>query len=353
MIMRLEDFDYDLPEELIAQHPLEGRDESRLLLLSRRTGDVRETVFSNFARYLREGDLVVINDTRVIPSRLLGRKETGAEIEIFLTRSIREGEWEALCRPSRRLGPGDRVLVGEPGHPVTMVEDLGGGNWRVSLPDGIPQRQFIRTYGHVPLPPYIKREDTAEDMERYQTIFARREGSVAAPTAGLHFSDKVLRDIERKGATLVPLTLHVGPGTFRPLEKETVEENRLSPERIMIREDDWRELRIARDNGSEVVAVGTTVTRTLEALAAGRVQERETLEIDGDRFITGWTDLFIYPGFEFRMVDALVTNFHLPMSSLFLLVSAFAGREEMKRVYEWAVQRRYRFFSYGDAMFIR
>ncbi len=351
--MRLEDFDYELPEELIAQHPLEERDESRLVLVDRENGEVRETFFSNFARYLREGDLVVINETRVIPSRLLGRKETGAVIEIFLTRSRGEGLWDALCRPSKRLSAGDRVLVGDAGHVVTIVEETGGGEWKVRLPADVPERQFIRAYGHVPLPPYIKREDTSEDVERYQTIFARREGSVAAPTAGLHFSDKVLRDIERRGGSIVPVTLHVGPGTFRPLDDDTVENNRLSPEQIMIRKEDWDTIRRARSEGRGVIAVGTTVTRTLEAFAAGRVDEKKEVEIDGEKYITGWTDLFIYPGFRFRVIDGLVTNFHLPMSSLFVLVSAFAGREEMLRVYKWAVQRRYRFYSYGDAMFIR
>ncbi|MCK4539459.1 MAG: tRNA preQ1(34) S-adenosylmethionine ribosyltransferase-isomerase QueA [Candidatus Krumholzibacteria bacterium] len=351
--MKLEDFNYGLPEELIAQHPLSERDDSRLLLLDRDSGTVRETVFANFARYLKEGDIVVVNETRVIPARLLGEKETGAKIEIFLTRSLGDGYWEALCRPSKRLSPGDRVLIGGSEYPVTIEKEIGGGQWRVSMPPGIPENQFIKEYGHVPLPPYIKREDAEEDQERYQTIFARKEGSVAAPTAGLHFTDRVMRNIERKGAVVIPVTLHVGPGTFRPLDNDVVEENRLPHEQIMVRTDYWDQIRGARADGREIIAVGTTVTRALEALTSGRVDDRTEVDIDGVEHILGATDLFIYPGFKFKLIDALVTNFHLPMSSLFVLVSAFAGREEMLRVYDWAVQRKYRFYSYGDAMFIR
>jgi S-adenosylmethionine:tRNA ribosyltransferase-isomerase len=351
--MKLEDFDYGLPEDLIAQHPLSERDESKLLLLDRDSGSVRETVFANFARYLKEGDIVVVNETRVIPARLLGEKKTGAKIEIFLTFSLGEGSWEALCRPSKRLSPGDRILIEGSEYAVTIEEEIGGGLWKVSLPPEIPENQFINDCGHVPLPPYIKREDVEEDQERYQTIFARKEGSVAAPTAGLHFTDRVMRNIERKGAVVIPVTLHVGPGTFRPLENDVVEKNRLPHEHIMVRTDYWDRIREARADGREIVAVGTTVTRTLEALASGRIDDRTDVDIDGNAHILGTTDLFIYPGFKFRVVDALVTNFHLPMSSLFVLVSAFAGREEMLKIYDWAVQRKYRFYSYGDAMFIR
>ncbi len=351
--MKLSDFSYELPEELIAQHPLENRDESRMILVERWGGGIRETHFSNFARYLKQGNIVVINETKVIPARFFGEKKTGAGIEIFLSKRLAEGRWEALCRPSKRLSPGDSVFVGESAREIRIVRELGNGEWIVSLPEEIPEKQFIRAYGHVPLPPYIKREDTAQDAERYQTIFAHREGSVAAPTAGLHFTDKVLRDIERKGCSVLPLTLHVGPGTFRPLEDETVENNVLSPEFFMIREDYWQEIREARGSGREIIAVGTTVTRTLEALAAGRVTGLQKKEMDGVDYITGWTDLFLYPGCRFAVVDAIVTNLHLPMSSLFVLVCAFAGRDEMMRIYKWAVQRKFRFYSYGDAMFIR
>ncbi len=351
--MKLSDFNYELPEELIAQHPLEDRDRSRMILMERWGGGVRETHFSNFARYLNQGDIVAINETKVIPARFYGEKKTGARIEIFLSRRLEEGRWEALCRPSKRLSPGDSVFVGDTAREIRIVSELGNGEWIVALPEDVPEKQFIKSFGHVPLPPYIKREDSAEDAERYQTIFAKREGSVAAPTAGFHFTDKVLRDLERKGCAVLPLTLHVGPGTFRPLEKETVEENVLSPEYFMIREDYWEEIREAKGSGRTVVAVGTTVTRTLEALASGRVTDVQKKEIDGANYITGWTDLFIYPGFRFTVVDALVTNLHLPKSSLFVLVCAFAGRDETMRVYEWALQRRYRFYSYGDSMFIK
>ncbi len=351
--MKLEDFDYELPEELIAQYPAEKRDDSRLILLSRRLGEIRETRFSNFARYLQEGELLVVNETEVIPARIYGTKKTGARIEVFLTRDLGNNRWLSLCRPSKRLTPGDKISVGDGELGLTVDEELGDGEWIVSLPDSMSNMQFIERYGRVPLPPYIKRELEDEDVDRYQTIFARRKGSVAAPTAGLHFTEKILRDIGQSGSTVIPVTLHVGPGTFRPLESEIVEENVLSPEFFMVRKDCWSAIKDAKRNGRNIVAVGTTVTRVLEALASGNINEKEVRIIDNVEYITGWTDLFIYPGFSFKVVDALLTNLHLPRSSLFLLVSAFAGREMMLRAYNWAVQRRFRFYSYGDAMLIR
>ncbi|MBN2070209.1 MAG: tRNA preQ1(34) S-adenosylmethionine ribosyltransferase-isomerase QueA [Candidatus Krumholzibacteriota bacterium] len=351
--MNLNDFNYELPEDLIAQYPAEKRDDSRMILFNRSLGEIRETRFSNFARYLQDGELIVVNETKVIPARLYGSKETGATIELFLTRDLGGNRWRALCRPSKRLRPGDSLYIGEAGHEVKVDEEIGEGEWIVSLPDTTSNMQFIKRFGNVPLPPYIKREMEDDDVERYQTIFAREDGSVAAPTAGLHFTEKVFRDIAQRGGTVIPITLHVGPGTFRPLESEIVEENILSPEYIMIRKDYWDAVREAKDSGRSIVAVGTTVTRTLEALASGKIIEEKIKVIDEVEYITGWTDLFIYPGFEFKVVDALVTNLHLPMSSLFVLVSAFAGREKMLNTYKWAVQRRFRFYSYGDVMFIR
>ena len=351
--MKLKDFDYELPDELIAQHPAEKRDDSRMILLNRELGEIRETKFFNFARYLHEGELLIVNETKVIPARIYGVKETGANIEVFLTRELGNNRWSVLCRPSKRLSPGDGIYIGEDRHRVTVDEEIGEGEWVVSLPDSISNMQFIKRFGNVPLPPYIKRELEIEDVDRYQTIFARREGSVAAPTAGLHFTEKIFRDIDQSGSTVVPMTLHVGPGTFRPLESEIVEENVLSPEYLMVRKDYWDTVKEAKKNGRNIVAVGTTVTRALEALASGNVKEKEIRVIDNEEYITGWTDLFIYPGFSFKVVDALLTNLHLPMSSLFVLVSAFAGREKMLRTYKWAVQRRFRFYSYGDVMFIR
>ncbi len=351
--MKLSDFDYELPEQLIAQYPAGRRDESRMLLLDRSRDEVRETRFSNFPRYLREGDIVVVNDTKVIPARLVGRRKSGGEVEIFLLRSLGEGRWLALGRPSRRLREGEEILVGEAGHALTIEREVGGGEWVVSMPRGIPGTVFIERFGHVPLPPYIRRGDEALDRERYQTVYARLDGSVAAPTAGLHFTGEVLDGLRRKGVTVMPVTLHVGPGTFRPLTRETVEDNALAAERVLLRRDYLEELTGARRRGRRVVAVGTTVTRALEAAAAGRIDGMEILEEDGAEYLSGWTDLFIHPGFEFRIVDSLLTNLHLPRSSLLVLVAAFAGRERILEAYRWAVERRFRFYSYGDVMFIR
>ncbi len=351
--MRISDFDYELPEELIAQYPAERRDESRMLMLDRSRDDVRETKFTNFPRYLHEGDVVVVNDTKVIPARLLGRKESGAAIEVFLVRRLGEGRWRALCRQSRKLKVNDRVLIGEVGHEIKIEEEAGGGEWIVSMPEGITETGFIERFGHIPLPPYIRRGDEEVDRGRYQTVYARVEGSVAAPTAGLHFTGEVLAGLRRKGVTVIPVTLHVGPGTFRPLEKEVVEENTLSAEHVSIRTDYLEEIISARRGGRKVVAVGTTVTRALEAAVSGSIDGAEKVEVDGAEYLTGWTDLFIYPGFEFRVVSSLLTNMHLPRSSLLTLVAAFAGRERILSAYRWAVERRFRFYSYGDVMFIR
>ncbi len=351
--MRIDQFDYELPEELIAQYPAERRDESRMLMLDRSREEVREARFANFPRYLHEGDIVVINDTKVIPARLLGKKETGAEVEVFLIRRLGEGRWRALCRPSRKLGTGDKVLIGEAGHVLTIGEEAGGGEWTVSMPEGIPEHGFIEKFGHIPLPPYIKRGDEELDRIRYQTVYARVEGSVAAPTAGLHFTDEVLGGLRRKGITVMPVTLHVGPGTFRPLGNDVVEENVLSAEHVTVRKDYLEEIMSAGRSGRKVIAIGTTVTRALEAAVSGAIDEGGTVVSEGVEYLTGWTRLFIYPGFEFKVVDSLLTNMHLPRSSLLVLVAAFAGRERTLSAYRWAVERRFRFYSYGDVMFIR
>ena len=351
--MRISDFDYELPEELIAQYPAERRDESRMLMLDRSRDEVREAKFANFPRYLREGDIVVVNNSKVIPARILGRKESGAAVEVFLIRRLEEGRWRALCRPSRKFRPGDRVLVGEAGHALTIDEEVGGGEWVVLMPEEITEAGFIERFGHIPLPPYIRRGDEDLDRRRYQTVYARVEGSVAAPTAGLHFTGEILEGLRRKGITVMPLTLHVGPGTFRPLDKEVVEENVLSAEHVMVRKDYLEEIMSAKKSKRRIIAVGTTVTRALEAAASGVMDDCGTIVLDGEEYLTGWTDLFIYPGFEFRVVSSLLTNMHLPKSSLLVLVSAFSGRERILSAYRWAVERRFRFYSYGDVMFIR
>ncbi len=351
--MKLSDFDYDLPEKLIAQYPPKERGESRLMLLDRGSGEVRETRFANFPRYLQEGDLLVINETKVIPARIFGRKTTGGNVEVFLVRRTGDREWEAMLRPSKRFRGGDIVLVGDQGYQIRIEERVMRGEWIITLPGDIGEGEFIDSFGHVPLPPYIKREDEPHDRVRYQTVYAKLPGSVAAPTAGLHFTDDVLGSIKRRGINVLPLTLHVGPGTFRPLDYEAVEKNRLKPEHVVMRKKYWREIQVARRNRRRVVAVGTTTMRALESLAIGRFDGLEERSVDGEVFISGWTDLFIYPGFKFTIVDALLTNLHLPRSSLLLLVAAFAGEEGTLRAYNWAVKRRFQFYSYGDAMFIR
>ena len=351
--MKLSDFDYELPNDLIAQRPPQRRGESKLIVLTRPGGELRETLFTNLPRYLQEGDLLVVNETRVIPARILGRRPSGGAVEVLLVRRLADRLWIAMLRPSNRMRPGETVLVGGAGHAIVVEDHLGPGEWKIALPPAISEPAFLESFGHVPLPPYIKRPDAPDDRERYQTVFARREGSVAAPTAGLHFTEEVLFDVKRRGVTVLPVTLHVGPGSFRPLANETVEENRLEPEHVILRKDHWDEVRQARRAGRRIVAVGTTTARVLESLARGPLAEQEERTIDGERYLEGATDLFIYPGFEFRVVDALLTNLHLPRSSLLLLAAAFAGRETTLRAYRWAITRKFRFYSYGDAMFIR
>jgi S-adenosylmethionine:tRNA ribosyltransferase-isomerase len=350
--MKLSDFQYELPEGMIAKYPAKPRDASRLLVLPP-AGPFTHTRFRALPSFLKEGDILVVNETRVIPARILARRKSGGLVEVFLVRRLAERRWIAMLRPSGRLRAGESVLVGERDLEIAIGERLGEGEWRVDLPASVDENRFIEMFGHVPLPPYIKRDDEPRDRERYQTVYARRDGSVAAPTAGLHFTEEVLFDVKRRGVTLIPVTLHVGPGTFRPLAKETVEENRLDPELVLIRKENRDEILGARGTGRRLVAVGTTTTRVVESLAGGPLADEEERLIDGETYITGTTDLFIYPGYRFRVVDALLTNFHLPKSSLLLLVAAFAGRDTVLRAYEWAIGRKYRFYSYGDAMFIR
>ena len=312
--VRTDELDYDLPSELIAQQPLERRDDSRLLVYRRATGEVRHRAFRDLPRELGEGDLVVVNDTRVLPARLRLRRPGGGEAELLLLEPVEDGLWEALARPSRRLRPGMRL-----GN-VELVANQGAGRWRVRL-NGEPP-------GDVPLPPYIT--EPLSDPDRYQTVYADRGGSAAAPTAGLHFTPELLAglDVER-------VTLHVGLDTFRPISTKTLAEHEIHSERYEVSADAWERIRSAE----RVVAVGTTTVRVLESLARGAP-------------LAGRTKLFITPGFRFRRVDALVTNFHLPRSSLLALVMAFAGVNETRRLYRLAIGERYRFYSFGDAMLI-
>ncbi len=339
-------FEYDLPAELIASRPAAERDASRLLVLHRAGGRLEHRGFADLPAYLSPGDALALNDTRVFPARLLGRKPTGAAAEVLLIRPLPDDpscrSWEALVRPGSKLKPGRTVDVAD-GLRVRIEDSLPGGGRRVTLEgDGDPW-ELVERYGKVPLPPYIDRESDDEDRERYQTVYADRLGSIAAPTAGLHFTPGLLSRIERLGVRTVRLTLHVGVGTFRPVESERPDGHVLQPERFRVAPGAAAELNAARTRGGRVWAVGTTTARALETVADGdgRYHPGE-----------GWTDLFIRPPHVFRGIDGLLTNFHLPRSSLLMLVAAFGGIDEVLEAYAHAVRERYRFYSYGDAMLI-
>jgi S-adenosylmethionine:tRNA ribosyltransferase-isomerase len=339
-------FDYDLPVERIAQEPAEPRDASKLLVLDRARGGWDDARFSDLPRWLRAGDCLVVNESRVIPARLLGSLDgSGRAVELLMLRALDGMRWEALVRPGKRCGVGARVTLASGAAHVTVLEHRGHGARVVEVDAPWPVDELLERHGLPPLPPYIERHDVPkpEDRERYQTVYAAAKGSVAAPTAGLHFTPVLLERLGSAGVELHRLTLHVGPGTFRPIIVSRVEEHRLEGEIAEVPAATAEAVNRAKAEGRRVVAVGTTTTRTLEWAAddAGRVRERR-----------GEADLFIHPGHRFRIVDALVTNFHLPRSTLLLLVTAFAGREVILRAYAHAVASGYRFYSYGDAMLI-
>ena len=339
--MKKSDFYFDLPEELIAQTPLARRDASRLLLLDKETGEIEHRRFYELSGFLREGDCLVLNDSRVLPARLLGCRSSGGGVELVLLRDLGEGRWECLSRPGRKTKPGTELSFGEGELTATVLEVAEGGNRIVQFHyDGI-FLEILERLGRMPLPPYIKAE--LQDAERYQTVYSREPGSAAAPTAGLHFTDELLETIAAKGVKLCYVTLHVGLGTFRPVKEDEIEDHAMHSEFCMIPEETARIVSDTKRGGGRVVAVGTTSCRTLESFA----REDGTLPA-----ASGWTDIFIYPGYRFKCVDALVTNFHLPESTLIMLVSALAGRERVLNAYQTAVEERYRFFSFGDAMFI-
>ncbi len=339
--MRKSDFYFDLPEELIAQTPLERRDSSRLLHLDKTTGELEHRHFYELLDYLREGDCMVFNDSRVLPARLIGARPTGGSVELVLLRDLGEGRWECLSRPGRKTRPGTELLFGNGELKATVESVAEGGNRIVRFAyEGI-FLEVLERLGKMPLPPYIKEE--LQDSERYQTVYSREIGSAAAPTAGLHFTKELMEKIAAKGVKLCYVTLHVGLGTFRPVKAEEIEDHEMHSEFCIIPEETARIVSETKKKGGRVIAVGTTSCRTLESFA------RE----DGSLPATsGWTNIFIYPGYTFKCVDALVTNFHLPESTLIMLVSALAGREHVLHAYEEAVKERYRFFSFGDAMFI-
>ena len=346
--MRTSDFDYHLPQELIAQTPVEPRDSSRLLVLDRRTGDVEHRRFSDLVDYLRPGDLLVANRSRVIPARLIGAKEsTGSPVEMLLLRPVAgdgsSPEWEVLLKPARRLKTGTRVLFGDGALTATVVSSNGLGVRRVRLDGQGSVDDVVDRLGRPPLPPYIK--GYVGDPERYQTVYGDVRGSAAAPTAGLHFTPELITKVTAMGARLAFVTLHIGIDTFRPVQEEDPTTHPMHTEFYEVPEEVAEEISMAKREGRRVIAVGTTTVRVLESAA-----------VDADRSRvqagSGWTDLFIYPGYRFRVVDALITNFHLPRSTLIMLVSALTGREHLLKAYEEAVALRYRFFSFGDAMLI-
>ncbi len=342
--MKVSDFDYELPKKLIAEFPVEPRDSSRLMVLHRDTGRIEHRIFRDIALYLKPGDVLVINDTKVIPARLLGKLDTGGKVELLLVRQPGLGIWEVMAKPARKLKEGKRIYFDE--ELEAVVKGYSGEGKRFVefiLKSNKDFMEKLEEIGHIPLPPYIEREEKPVDREKYQTVFARKEGAVAAPTAGLHFTEELLQKLKDKGIIIKNITLHVGPGTFKPVKVENVEEHQMDYETYHVPEDTAAEINRAKEEGRRIIAVGTTVTRTLESAAEedGKVKPGE-----------GSTNLFIYPGYRFKVIDALITNFHLPRSTLLMLVSAFAGRERILNAYREAIKKGYRFYSYGDAMFI-
>lgn len=341
--MMVEDFDYDLPEELIAQTPLLKRDESRLLVLDKKTGEVEHRKFYDIVDYLNEGDTLVLNDTKVLPARLIGvKEETNAVIEILLLKNIEGDKWECLTKPARRIKEGTIVSFGDGKLKAKCcgVADDGIRHFEL-LYDGILM-EILDELGTMPLPPYI--HEKLEDQSRYQTVYAKEIGSAAAPTAGLHFTEELLERVKNKGVNIAYVTLHVGLGTFRPVSVEKIEDHEMHSEFYSMLEKDAKLLNETKKNGHKIIAVGTTSTRTLETIASVYGEFREC---------SGWTNIFIYPGYEFKAIDKLITNFHLPKSTLVMLVSSLAGRENILNAYKVAVDLEYRFFSFGDAMFIK
>jgi S-adenosylmethionine:tRNA ribosyltransferase-isomerase len=361
--LRLSDFDYELPRELIAQHPTQVRDESRLLVLNRRTGAIEHRNFFNIVEYLNKGDVLVLNDTKVIPVRIIGRRKTGARVEALLCgsavtpplqglpqRQTDGNNWYAMLNTNARLKVGEQIIFENGAIIGTLLNRPDPKQWII---DFEPEENFmavLNRVGRMPLPPYIKRTSgetcnetiLKEDRERYQTVFARWEGAIAAPTASLHFTSSLLEKIKAAGIELVFVLLHVGPGTFLPIESEDVEKHVMQKEYYEISKDAAHAIRQAKDDGRRVVAVGSTSCRALETIAKNSIIQASS----------GWTDLFIYPPYKFKTVDALITNFHLPKTTLLLMVSAFAGRKEILTAYETAKKEGYRFYSYGDAMLI-
>ena len=348
--MKITDFDYNLPEELIAQKPADKRDSSRLLVVHRDSGKIEHKHFYDIINYLNPGDLMVLNNSKVLPARLFGEKEgTGAKVEFLLIKRIEGDRWETMVRPGRRLKPGDSVMFCQSPLLRADIVDYGADGTRIVEfeYEGIFMER-LEEVGSMPLPPYIERSSEKDDKDRYQTVYCKDEGSVAAPTAGLHFTEELLAKAQEKGVELAYVTLHVGIGTFRPVKVERVEDHSMHFEEYHISEESARAINRAKAEGRRIISVGTTSTRTVES-AAYYDEERGCMQVKEG---SGSTGIFIYPGYEFKIIDSLITNFHLPKSTLLMLISALYDREKILDVYEEAIRERYRFFSYGDAMFI-
>ena len=340
--MNLHDFDFYLPEELIAQDPLEDRSSSRLLVLDKETGEIEHKIFKDIIDYLNPGDCLVVNNTKVIPARLIGEREgTGAHIEVLLLKRRENDIWEVLVKPGKKAKPGTIINFGGDKLQAEVLEVVDDGNRLIQFRYKGIFEEILDELGQMPLPPYITHQ--LEDKNRYQTVYAKHTGSAAAPTAGLHFTPELLKELEEKGVNIARVTLHVGLGTFRPVKVDDILEHHMHSEFFQIDEEAAEKINHAKDNGGRVICVGTTSCRTIESAAD------ETGHL---KACSGWTEIFIYPGYKFKMLDCLITNFHLPESTLVMLVSALAGRENVLAAYEEAVKERYRFFSFGDAMFI-
>ncbi len=341
--MKVSDFNYNLPEELIAQTPLEIRDESRLMVLDKEKNIIEHKKFKDILEYLKPGDCLVRNNTKVLPARLYGLKEeTGANIEFLLLNRIENDIWEVMVRPGRKLKTGTKVVFGEGLLKAEILDYLEDGSRKVRFEYNGIFNEILDQIGLMPLPPYIK--ERLKEKNRYQTIYAKHEGSAAAPTAGLHFTDELIKEIQAKGVKIANVTLHVGIGTFRPVKVDTIQEHNMHSEHYHIKNEDAEIINLTKKNGGKIISVGTTSTRVLESVADenGFVKEAE-----------GDTNIFIYPGYKFKCIDSLITNFHLPESTLIMLVSALAGKEFVLDAYRKAVEQKYRFFSFGDAMFIK
>ena len=340
--MKTADFDYDLPQELIAQDPLEQRDSSRLLILDKETGERTHKIFHDIIDYLHEGDCLVINNTKVIPARLIGEREgTGGKVEVLLLKRRSDNVWETLVKPGKKARPGMRLSFGDGLLHAEVQEVVDEGNRLIRFEyEGIFE-EILDQLGQMPLPPYITHQ--LKDKNRYQTVYAKYDGSAAAPTAGLHFTKELLQQVKDKGVDIAEVTLHVGLGTFRPVKVDNVLDHHMHSEFYMVSQEAADKINNAKKNGGRIISVGTTSTRTLEAASDENGMLKEC---------SGWTDIFIYPGYSFKVIDCLITNFHLPQSTLVMLVSALAGREHVLNAYKEAVEERYRFFSFGDAMFI-